>query len=151
MPDKPQGRGLAFQCTRRNFWPALLQEITVIRDAVKGTPGFKLSELRDLPDEQLAQMRPVANPDYQILIQQDYVCCRHNDMESVRQLFAMTPENLAVWNQFNGQHRLDEIGARLAEQMDWEPELGFVYAKEFFLALAERLACLPQDELDPAT
>jgi len=151
MPDKSRGRGLAFTCSRRDFWPALLQEIIVLRKAVQeGQPGYRLSELRDLPDEQLARIRPIANPEYEILVEEDHVCCRRKGMDKVRKLFRMTPENLATWNQFNGQRCLDEIGARLACEMGWEPELGYAYAREFFLALAERLACIPQDALDPA-
>jgi hypothetical protein len=150
MPDKPHGRGLAFTCSRRDFFPALLQEIKVIRDSLKGQPGYRLSELRDLPDEQLAEMRPMVNPQYEILIEGEYVCCRPRGMDKVRRLFTMEPENLVTFNQFDGRHRLDEVGGQLAREMGWEADQGFAYAKALFVALAERLVCIPQDAHDPS-
>ena len=74
MPTKSLRRGLAFTCSRRNLWPALLQEIRVIYGSIKGGQGGQLSQLRDLDDDRLAKVRPMLNPEYEIVIERDYVC-----------------------------------------------------------------------------
>jgi len=145
MPDKSPRRGLAFTCSRRDFWPALLQEIRVIYGSIKGGSGGRLSELRDLSADQLAKVRPMVNPEYEIFVDQDHVCCRAKGTESTRKLFAMEKANLVTFNHFNGQHELGEIGTRLGQEMGWDESEGFAYARDLFLALVERLVCIPRD------
>jgi hypothetical protein len=135
----------AFACSRRNVWPALLQELRVWYDSIQGQPGGRLAALRDLDDEQLAKIRPMLNPDYEILVEQDVVCCRAKGVTETRPLFRMKQENLTTFNQFIGQRTLAEIGAQLAQQMGWEQAEGFCYARDLFLDLVDRLVCVPRD------
>lgn len=148
--NKSSRRGLAFTCSRRDFWPALLQELRVIYGSVKGGQGGQLSQLRELPDDQLARIRPILNPEYEIFVDQDYICCRARETEIARKLFQMKRESLATFNQFTGQHNLAEIGARLAKQMGWDEARGFAYARDLFLDLVDRLVCVPRDPPDLA-
>jgi hypothetical protein len=104
-----------------------------------------LSTLRDLDDDELAKVRPMVNPEYEILVDREYVCCRLDGTTKPRKLFRMTQENLATFNLFTGQRDLAEIGAQLARQMSWETNDGFVYARDLFLALVDRLVCIPRD------
>ena len=143
--DRRPGRGLAFACSRRDFWPALLQEARVLYGSIKGGQGGRLSELGDLPDDQLAQVRPIVNPEYEIFVDGNYVCCKARETERTRQLFVMKRENLATFNLFNGRYTLGQIGARLAQVMGWEEGRGFAYARDLFLALVERMVCVPRD------
>ena len=145
MVEKRQG--LSFTCSRRDFWPALLQELAVTYKSIKGQPGYKLAELGTLPDEQLAQIRPIINPEYEICVENEYVCCRLKGSETTRQLFQMNKANLLTFNLFNGQHSLTEIGTCLSEQMGWDQDQGFGFAKELFVALVERMVCVPRDPL----
>jgi hypothetical protein len=148
MSSEPRGRGLSFVCSRRDFWPALLHEIRVLYGSIQGGQGCRLSELHDLPDEQLAQVRPVVNPEYEIFVDRDYVCCRARGTERTRKLFAMKKENLVTFNQFNGRQDLGQIGVRLAQEMGWDECQGCAYARELFLALVDRLVCFPRDPLE---
>ncbi|MBN1933370.1 MAG: hypothetical protein JW934_01830 [Anaerolineae bacterium] len=150
MSIKSSRRGLAFTCSRRDFWPALLDEFRVFYGSVKGGRGGQLSQLRDLPDDQLAQVRPTLNPDYEIFVDQDFVCCRVRETGATRKLFQMKRESLAAFNQFTGRHTLTEIGAQLAQQMEWDEAAGFAYARDLFLALVDRLVCVPRDPPDIA-
>ena len=135
------------------MWLALLEELRVFYSSVKGRPGGRLADLHDLPDEQLADVRPVLNPAYEIYPEQDCICCRLRETTKTRQLFKMGKANLIAFNQFNGQHNLREIGARLAQEMGWDEREGFAYARYLFLALVDRLVCVPRDppsiETDP--
>jgi len=98
-----------------------------------------------MDDEQLAEIKPILNPQYEILVEQNYICCRLDGTSKTRQLFRMTRENLATFNQFTGKRTLAEIGAQLARQMGWEESDGFAYARNLFLALVDRLVCVPRD------
>jgi hypothetical protein len=137
---------LSLNCTRRTFFRALLQEAAVIHGALKGKPGCRISELGSLPDEQLAQVRPVMNPDYEICLEKGEVWARHKSKEmSPLRLFAVEEkENLLPFNMFNGGHTLDEITRHLAQEMDWEEAEAFAHLRDFFLSLVERAVCLPK-------
>ena len=66
-------RNLSFTCDRRTFFRALVQEVVVTHDALKGRQSCRLLDLNDLPDEQLAQVCPIVNEACEILVDQDYV------------------------------------------------------------------------------
>jgi len=134
-------------CTRRQFWRALLQEIFVIYGSAQGGHGCRLSELGSLPDDQLAQVRPVVNSDYEVFIDQAYIWSRHKKTGAIRKLFPMEKENLVVFNLFNGRHTLGEIAKSLAQEMSWDETRGFAHVRDLFLLLVSHLVCLPKDPL----
>jgi hypothetical protein len=138
-------------CTRRNLWSALLQEVFVTRSALQGRPVLALAALGDLPDEELAHMRPIVNlNEYELFTQDDYVWSRYRKTHTARRLFAVTRENLAAFNQFNGASTLGEIGQRLAQELGWEEVRAFAFGKGLFLALVAHLVCIPRDPLEPS-
>ena len=143
-------RDLSFTCSRRRFFRALFQEAVVVRGTLKGGQGYRLFELGDLPDHQLAQVRPIVNPDCEIFTDQDYVWCRSKKTQAVLKLFPMERENLAVFNMFNGQHDLGEIGDHLAREMDWDDARAFAHARDLFLSLVRHVVCVPKDPPEPA-
>jgi hypothetical protein len=138
---------LSFACSRRRLLPALFQEMVVIFGSLKGGQGHRLSDLDNLPDDQLAQIKPVVSPDYEVFVEQGHVCGRLKGTQATLKLFPMQKEYLAVFNRFNGQHTLGEIGERLSQERGWEGTKGFAYAKDLFLALVRRLVCVPKDPL----
>jgi hypothetical protein len=136
---------LSFTCSRRNLWRALLQEVFVIYGSVKGGQGGRLSELGSLPDDQLAQVRPIVNPDCEIFVDQGHVWSRFKKTEATVKLFPLKPENLAAFNLFNGRHRLGEIGECLSQEMGWDEVTSFAHVRDLFLSLVSRLVCVPKD------
>ena len=138
-------RDLSFTCSRRRLLPALFQEMAVILGSLKGGQGGRLSDLGSLPDDQLAQIRPIVNPDYEILAHQGHVCSRSRRTQTALKLFPREREYLVAFNLFNGQHNLGEIGVRLSQEMGWDEAKGFAHARDLFLFLARRLVCVPKD------
>lgn len=138
-------RDLSFTCSRRNLWRALLQEIFVIHGSVKGRQGRRLSELGSLPDDQLAQVRPIVNPDCEIFVDHGHVWSRFKKTEATVKLFPPEKENLTAFNLFNGTHRLGEIGSLLAQEMGWDEVRAFAHVRDLFLSLVSRLVCVPKD------
>jgi hypothetical protein len=142
---KQPRRDLSFTCSRRDLWRALLQEVFVIYGSVKGGQGGRLSELGNLPDDQLAQVRPIVNPDCEIFVDQGYVWSRFKKTEATVKLFPPEKENLAAFNLFNGRHRLGEIGECLSQEMGWDEVTAFTHVRDLFLSLVSRLVCVPKD------
>jgi len=142
-------RDLPFTCSRRQFWRALLQEVFVISGSLKGRQGCRLSELGSLPDDQLAQVRPIVNPDHETFVEQGHIWSKCKKTEATLKLFPAEKENLVAFNLFNGRHSLGEIGERLSQEMDWDEARGFAHARDLFLSLVSRLVCVPANPLDP--
>jgi hypothetical protein len=146
-PNRAQ-RELSFACSRRRFFTALLQELVVTRRALQGAPAIQLSELSHLPADQLARIVPIMNPDYEILVEHDHVWGRRKMSQAAQPLFLMTPENLTVFNLFNGRHSLAEISELAAQDLKWDKAQTFTLAADLFLSLVSHLACLPKNIID---
>lgn len=142
-------RDLPFTCSRRQFWQALLQEVFVVYGSFKGRPAYQLSELGSLPDDQLAEVRPIVNPDHEIFVDQGHVWSRCKKTEATLKLFPTEKENLVAFDLFDGRHSLGEIGERLSQEMDWDEARGFAHARDLFLPLVSCLVCVPRDPLEP--
>ena len=154
MPS--QARDPSFSCSRRRLVPALLRETVVTLGMLRGGRGGRLADLRSLPDSELARMRPVVNPAYEILVaedratasaaREDAVCARHRQSGAVLRLFSTADTaDLSAFNRFDGQHRLGEIGVLLAQDTGWEEERAFVCARDLFLSLVGLSVCIPRD------
>jgi hypothetical protein len=141
-------RDLSFTCSRRRLLPALFQEMVVILGSLKGGQGHRLSDLGSLPDDRLAQIKPIRNPDYEIFAHQGHVCSRSKRTQTTLKLFPMEREYLAAFNLFNGQQNLGEIGQHLSQEIGWDEATGFAFARDLFLSLVRRLVCVPKDPLE---
>lgn len=140
---------LPFKVSRRQFWRALLQEVAVTYDSLKGRPGYALSGLGNLSDQQLARVKPILHPDCETFVEQGYVWSRCKQTEVTLKLFPTEPENMVALELFDGRHDLGEVGEQLAQEMGWERATGFAHARELFLALVSQLVCVPKDPLPP--
>lgn len=143
--SEPTPRDSSVTCSRRTFFRALFQEAVVIHGSLKGGEGYRLAELSNLPDHQLAEMKPTMNPDCEILVDQNYVCSRSKRTKATLKLFPIESENLLVFNMFNGQHDLEEIGNHLAQETGWDGNRAFAHAKDLFLVLVQHGVCYPKD------
>jgi hypothetical protein len=139
-------RELPFACSRRSFLPALLREALVTLDLACGQRGGRLAGLGELPDRELGTIRPVVNPAYEILVEDDQVWGRYRGTDKIVHLFSLAEkETLLAFNLFDGQHTLDQAGQRLAQETGWEGERAFAYVRDLFLTLVGYLVCLPKD------
>ena len=125
----------------------LLREVLVTRRALQGSPVHRLDELADLPDEAMAQIKPVLNPEYEILLRDDAVWWRHRETAIERELFATVPENVVAFNLFDGRHSLEHIGRQLAQEMGWEEAHAYAHARDLFLTLFATLVFVPANPL----
>jgi hypothetical protein len=113
---------------------------------LRGGQGGRLSELGSLPDEQLAQLKPILNPAYEILVEENGVWGRYRDTGALIRLFGLEEKkNLLAFNMFNGKHTLGQIGEQLAREMGWDGARGFLQARDLFLFAASWLVFVPKD------
>ena len=136
----------AFACTRRGFLPVLMREAVVTLGMMRGGLGCRLSDLQDLPDDQLSTLKPVVNPAFEIQVKDDNVQARYKKTGATVHLFAVSETAaLTSFNLFDGRHTLGEAGASVAKQMGWDSSAGFAYARDLFLQLVADLVCVPRD------
>ncbi len=133
-------------CGRRTFFKALFQEAMTIQDAFKGKPSYRLSSLGELPDAQLAQIKPSVDVAWEIFVERGYVWGRFKSTDhKVCKLFSTDQENLTVFNMFNGKHSLRQISQRVAERQGWDEAKAFAHTKAIFIHLVNHLVCVPQN------
>jgi hypothetical protein len=140
-------RQSAFTVSRRKFLPALLQEALVLVDSFKSRQSFRLSDMGTLPDDRLAQVRPMVNPEHEIFMEEGRVCSRVRKTGATLALFPIEGEDLTVFNLFNGRYSLGEIGRLLAGERGLDEAEGFAQARELFLFLVNHLVCVPRDPI----
>lgn len=146
MADQTVG----YTVNRRQLLPALLKEFFVLADAAQGKPSFQLTDLSALPAAQLAQIVPVVNATFEIIVEDGYLCSLHRRTGQRQQHFLLEPANIFVFNQFNGNTTLAEAGHRLAAELGWETPTAVAYSNALFLALAHYQLCLPRDPCLPS-
>ena len=145
-------RDLPFTCSRRTLFRALFQEVAVIHGSFKGKPGFRLSELGSMPDDQLAQVKPMVHPHYEIFEGEASVWARYKLKERAPlKLFSTEErENMVPFTMFDGQHTLGEISNHLAQEMGWTQVRAFAHVRDLFLSLVTPMVCVPADPLEPS-
>lgn len=141
----PHGR-LALRVSRRGFWSALTAEVLVSGDRRRGSPSFRLADLGEWPDEQLAGLVPMIVPGCEITARDGWVWGRPPRTERSVQLFPLDSPALTAFNLFNGSTPLGGVGQRLAESQGWDPGRGLAYARGLFLCLGLAGICQPTGE-----
>jgi len=132
---------------RRSFFRTMVSETIALFDELHGKPQFRLADLWELPDDMLAQIMPVVLPDVEIIVTEQHVSARRQDKDEINPLFDCEPANMFVFNRFNGQATIGQIGKELAAEMSWDEEEGFVYAKNLFLQLVRMRVCVPSNPI----
>jgi hypothetical protein len=117
----------------------------VTRGILQGKPGGRLSELGSLPDDRLAQVTPVINPEYEIMVDQTDVWSKHKRTGAITKLFPMEKENLAVFNLFNGSYTLGQVAKNVSQELGWDQAKAFAQVRSLFLDLVSHMVCVPRD------
>jgi len=135
---------LKFKFNRRQFFSTLAGEVQVHKGQTQGGSAYKLPQLGSLPDEQLACYIPMVVPDCTISVKEGFVWGQPPALGQMVKLFPTEPPALLAFNRFNGLTPLGAVGHRLAQEMGWERERGFAYARGLFLHLITLGVCLPK-------
>jgi hypothetical protein len=126
----------------------LLREARVLSSTLKGGRSFALSELAELPDEQLKALIPLVRPVFDVFVEGERLVARHKEAGSIIELGPATREQVMALNLLAAETRLEVAGRRMARQMGWQEERGFAYVKDLFLSLVAHLVCVPLNSPD---
>ena len=129
--------------SRRQLWSALRTEFVVFGGKAEGGIAYKLADLGDLPDEQLAEVIPQIVSGCEILVRDGFVWGRSPSAHRPIQLFPLGSPVVTAFNQFNGRTPLGEASVRLAQMLGWDAARSFAYARGLFLCLVMVGICRP--------
>lgn len=138
----PRG-SLSFHINRRQFLPALLQELTVACEQDDGRPTFKLADLGLLPDDQLAVLIPRIVRGCSIHIDDSFVWGKSPGMKKAIRLFPLDSPARIAFNGMNGMTSIGEISTALASASGWDAGRSFSYVRGLFLWLVIARVCQP--------
>lgn len=141
-------RTLQHTFSRRRLLPALIRELFVAAGTLRGGKGLSLTDLADLPREQLALIMPRINPEFELSVVDGHVWSQHLRTGRWRQHFTVDPTSTYVFNQFDGVHTLGEVSFGLASSMQWEEDVAFACVADLFLSLVRYYVVLPANSLE---
>jgi hypothetical protein len=151
MPDEadrfafdkfPRGL-LAFQVSRRQFLPALVNDFLVSSDKINGRPTFKLSELGKWEDEDLGNVIPRVIKGCLITVEGGFVWGQPPKTGWPIKLFPLDSPAIVAFNHINGTTSIQEISEEVYLATGWEHERSFSYIRGLFLWLVLTRVCQP--------
>ncbi len=140
----PRG-SLALHIPRRRFWSALVTEMQVTTGKSEGGRAYKLANLGNWADAQLAGIIPTIVKGCQISVNEGFVWAQPPGARQPAQLFPLDAPALAAYNRMNGQVRLDENARCLGRETGWDWEHSFAYVRGLFLWLVLAGVCYPRE------
>ena len=151
MPDEadrfafdkfPRGL-LAFQVSRRQFLPALVNDFLVTCDQTDGRPTYKLAELGTWEDDQLAAMIPRVVKGCLITVKDGFVWGQPLKTSKPITLFPFQSPARIAFNSINGTTSIQEISEEICLATGWDRERSFSYIRGLFLWLVLTRVCQP--------
>ncbi len=139
----PRGT-LAMHLSRRKFWSALTNELLVYASQGEGRKAYKLADLGNWSDQQLAEIIPVIVTGCEISVKEGFVWGKPPGSRSVYQLFPLGSPAVSVFNRINGQICLDENAQNLVQETNWDATRAFAYVRGVFLWLVLAGVCIPK-------
>lgn len=128
--------------TRRHLLPAVLEELFVTMGESRGIRGYRLSDLRDAPDDVLRTVVPARVPDRHVYLDGGHVCSEGGGGR-VR-LFPADQAHLDAFNACDGSRDLAGVVSVVRERWEIAEGEAFVLVRDLFLRL------LAADVLVPA-
>jgi hypothetical protein len=129
----PHGQ-LPVRLTRRQFFSGLMDEVKAFSQTVEH-PCYRLSDLGNLPDQELAFLIPVPLPEVAFVTREGYIWGKPAPARSFLRLF---PENCPasfVIRQFNAGMCIVDAARNLARETGLDKQWAFAYVRGVFLWL----------------
>jgi len=129
--------------TRRSFFRHLVAEAVSLVEEVRGRPQMRLSELDQVPDEIVRQMVPVFNKRCSYFIENNRVLLKHKKTGIYQEIYRLDSKEQYMIQYFDGQHTLEAIGRRVANEFGVDEETAYQQVKALFIFLAKQFVCIP--------
>ncbi len=145
MPDSNIASPVA---PRRSFFRLMLAEAISLAEEVQGRPQMRLSELAQVPDEVLRRISPVFNATRSYALENNCVLLQHRKRGTSQTVYQLDASEHYVLRFFDGQHTLEEIGRRVADEFGQDEAAAYQKVKALFIALAKYAICHPAQAYD---
>jgi len=142
-----EGRPRFATLSRRGFFKTMMGEVVSAVEEYHGKPQFCLSDLWGLSDDLMAQIKPVIVAPLEMKTVDGRVWGQFVDQNKRVFLFEAKEENLFVFERFNKNMTIGEIGKHLSTSMDRDEEEAFSFVKQLFLSLVESRVCVPGNQI----
>jgi hypothetical protein len=119
---------------RRSFFRFFARDLLVEAEELRGIRHVTYGELLSASDEKLGGLVPVIRQGITIISGERQVLAKMPD-GAEQPLFEITEIALLIFNFFNGQNTLNEVGRMVSSAMNWPEEQGFHAARGLFLKL----------------
>jgi len=140
----PHGK-LPVHLTRRQFFAGMVTEVRAFSQT-EAHPYYRLCDLGELPDADLAHTVPVPLPGSEVFTEEGYIWGRAAEAKNPVRLFpADSPANY-VLQQFSTENSIVAAGRNLAVHTQWDKQRAFAYVRGVFLWLALARLYVPKDE-----
>jgi hypothetical protein len=130
---------------RRGFFKHLLGEAIALTEELGGKPQLRLEDLPDLPDEKLAQVKPMMMPGREFVTTEEAVSVRSNETGALTVLLPLDRAGSFALGLFDGATELGDVAQRLAAELGVESEEAFARVRQVFLDLVAKGACVPSN------
>ncbi len=138
----PRGK-LPAQLTRRQFFSGLMNEVRAFARS-EDHPVYRLSDLGDMPDAELAFVVPTLLPGSETVEQEGFIWGNAPGTRRGVRLFPAESAARFVLEQFDGQRSIVDASRKLAGQLGWEKQRAFAYVRGVFLWLVLAKLCAPK-------
>jgi len=130
---------------RRRFFKQFAGETIAWFEEIQGKPQYRLMDIGQIPDAQLAEMVPQIRPDVEIVPQKERICARLRGNAALINLFPANHTDLFLFNHFNGVNSIGRIAGELSIGMGLSKEESFVLVRAFFLRMVRLSVCIPRN------
>ena len=135
---------------RRHFFRRLVAEGFSFTEAVAGTPQFRLSDLAELPDELLFDLRPALAANVTRVETGERVCVRRGDAGALVDVCAATDPGALLLERFDGAATLDAIANDVAETLAIDASTVRRTSRDMFVRLSRLGLAVPMNALSDA-
>lgn len=144
----PHGQ-LPIRLTRRQFFSGLVDEVKAFSQTAEH-PCYRLSDLGELPDRELAFLIPVPFPDSAFVTRGGYFWGRPAHSRSFIRLFPDNCPASIVVRQFNSGMCIVNAARNLAQETKLDKQWAFAYVRGVFLWLVLARLYTPLNQRDAA-
>jgi hypothetical protein len=141
--DKFPCGSLPARLTRRQFFQGLVHELRAFARQ-EDHPVYRLSDLGEAPNEELAPIVPLRVPGSEIFQSEGFVWGKPPDSRNSVRLFPVDSPAFFVLEHFSGERAIVDISRDLAVVNSWDKQKAFAYVRGVFLWLALAKIVIPR-------
>lgn len=138
-------RKLPATINRRSFLSSLINEIRSVRPDPTAHPVYKLCDLGEASDYELAHIVPELMPGCQVVTLDGAIWVRPASTKKEERLFSEDSPAAQVLHLFNGQNTILNISRFIESQYHWDSARAFAYVRGVFLSMVVKKLAAPKE------